>query len=266
MSIGFLIGPWLVRWHSFFIVFGIALAGLLSALEAKRRGHDPEIIYYLLMPVLIGGIIGARLWHILTPPLSAVQLGLTTQFYFSNPFDSFAFWLGGFGIPGVIIGGALRLYLFARSNDLPFWSLADLLAPGLALAQGVGRLGDFFNQEIYGLPTKVPWAIFIDSTHRLAGYENVEFYHPLFAYEMIFSFINLGLLLWLARKTSPQIPEGGLFLVYLAAYSLARFLLEFLRLDPSLVAGINVNQLFFGALFLAANGLLVLKWRGLRNL
>ena len=259
MSEGIQLGPILLRWHSFFIVFGIAVGALLSAYETKRRGHDPEIIYYLFLPLLIWGTIGARLWHVLTPPLSAVQLGLTTKFYFSNPFDMIAFWVGGFGIPGAVLGGTLGLLLFSRSNQLPFWHLTDLLAPGLLLAQIIGRFGDFFNQEIYGPPSNLPWAIFIDSTHRLNGYENIDVYHPLFAYEMILNVFGLILLLWLSHSRTHKLPSGGLFLVYIMFYSLIRFLLEFLRLDPAIVGGVNANQVFFVVTFLISGILLYLK-------
>lgn len=261
MSEGFLFGPFLVRWHSFLIVFGIAIGALLSAYETKRRGHDPEIIYYLFLPLLIWGTIGARLWHILTPTLSAVELGLTTRYYFSNPFDILAFWVGGFGIPGAVLGGTLALFLFARSNQLPFWALTDLLAPGVLLAQIIGRLGDFFNQEVYGLPTNLPWAIFIDLKHRLSGYESIEFYHPLFAYEMILNLIGLFLILWIARKLSDKLPSGGLFLIYMIFYSSVRVLLEFLRLDRSFAGEININQVFFGVLLLSSSIVLFIKTR-----
>ena len=259
MGEGFLIGPWLMRWNGFLLVFGIAAGALLAAYQTKRRGHDPEIIYYLFLPLLIWGTIGARLWHIFTPPLSSVQLGLTTKYYLTHVLDVLSVWTGGFGIPGALIAGILVLYFFSRTNEIPFGLLADLLAPGLALAQAIGRIGNYFNQELYGLPTAMPWGIFIDPASRLRGYEDMHFYHPLFAYESALSFANLFLLLWLARKFSDRLKAGDLFLVYLAVYSLARFSLEFLRLDVALVSGWNINQLFFALLFLCAGG--GLFWR-----
>ncbi|MFN8383049.1 MAG: prolipoprotein diacylglyceryl transferase [Anaerolineales bacterium] len=259
MSEGFQIGPWLMRWNGFLLVLGIAAGALLIAYQARRREYDPEIIYYLFLPMVIWGTIGARLWHIFTPPLSSVQLGLTTKYYLTHPLDALALWTGGFGIPGAIIGCGLVLFLFSRRNEIPFWNLADLFAPGLALAQVIGRIGNYFNQELYGLPTEIPWAIFVDPANRLRGYENVSFYHPLFAYESAFSLVNLFLLLWLARKFSERLKAGDLFLVYLLVYSVIRFSLEFLRLDVALVNGWNVNQLFFGILFICTGG--VLLWR-----
>ena len=231
------------------MALGIACGALLSAYQAKKYHHDPEIIYYLFLPLTIWGLICARLWHILTPPLSSVQLGLTTQHYLSHPIDALALWIGGFGLPGAILGGVLALYIFCRKYEQPFWQLADILAPGLVLAQIIGRLSNYFNQELYGLPTNLTWAIFIEPAYRLTGYEAVEFYHPLFAYEMILNFANLILLLWLVYKFSDKLKGGDIFLVYLAFYSFIRFLLEFLRLDVAIINGININQVFFALLF-----------------
>lgn len=266
MSEGFQIGPLLMRWNGFLLVLGIVAGTLLTAYQAKRRGYDPEIIYYLFLPMMIWGTIGARLWHIFTPPLSSVQLGLTAKYYLTHALDALALWTGGFGIPGAIVAGIIVLFFFSRQNKFPFWALADLLAPGLALAQAIGRIGNYFNQELYGLPTDMPWAIFIDPASRLSGYEDAHFYHPLFAYESALSFVNLFLLLWLARKFSDRLKTGELFLAYLAVYSIVRFSLEFLRLDVALVNGWNVNQIFFAVLFLCAGGELFWRHRFAREL
>lgn len=266
MTEGFLIGPWLMRWHAFLLVLGLIAGALLAAFETKRRGHDPEVIYYFFLPLVVWGTVGARLWHILTPPLSSVQLGLTTMYYLSHPLDALAFWVGGFGIPGAIVGGSLALLVFARRQGLPFWDLADLLAPGLALAQAIGRLGNYFNQELYGVPSRLPWAIFIQPANRLIGYESIEFYHPLFAYEMILNLANMVLLLRLARKFKGRLKPGDLFLAYLAIYSIIRFALEFLRLDTALVSGININQVFFAFLFVCAGIGLYLRHQAARKL
>lgn len=266
MAEGFLIGPWLMRWHAFLLVLGLMAGALLAACETKRRGHDSEVIYYLFLPLMVWGTVGARLWHILTPPLSSVQLGLTTMYYLSHPLDALAFWVGGFGIPGAIVGGSLALSVFARRQGLLFWDLADQLAPGLALAQTIGRLGNYFNQELYGLPSRLPWAIFIQPANRLIGYKSIEFYHPLFAYEMILNLANMVLLLWLARQFAGRLKPGDLFLAYLAVYSVIRISLEFLRLDTALVSGINVNQLFFAFLFVCAGIGLYLRHQTARKL
>ena len=202
----FSFGLFSVRVNAILLILGIASGALLAAREAKRRSMDPETIYYLFLPLVIWGTIGARVWHILTPPLSSVQLGLTTEYYLTHFLDVLAFWLGGYGIPGAWIGGSIALFFFARRSELSFWELTDILAPGLALAQAIGRLGNYFNQELYGLPTTLPWKIYIEPVYRLAGFETMDFYHPLFAYEAILNFANLIFLFWIARRF-PSTPK-----------------------------------------------------------
>jgi phosphatidylglycerol:prolipoprotein diacylglycerol transferase len=266
MTEGLSLGPLLLRWNGILIALGIAAGALLSAREAQRKNYDPEVIYYLFLPLTMWGLLGARLWHILTPPLSSIELGLTTQYYLSHLTDLAAFWVGGFGIPGAWIGGALALYYFARKNEFSFLELADILAPGLALAQAIGRLGNYFNQELYGYPTNLPWKIFIDPNHRLSGFEKVNFYHPLFAYEALWNFANMIFLLWFARRFDGMLKAGDVFLAYLGFYSLGRFLLEFLRLDISVANGININQVFFAIVFICSGIGLYLRHRPVRNL
>jgi phosphatidylglycerol:prolipoprotein diacylglycerol transferase len=261
MTEGLSLGPLLIRWNGLLIALGIAVGALIAAREAIKHNYDPEIIYSLFLPLTMWGMLGARFWHILTPPLSSVELGLTTQYYFSHLTDFVAFWIGGFGIPGAWIGGSLALYYFARQNEFPFLELADILAPGLALAQAIGRLGNYFNQELYGLPTNLPWKIFIDPGFRLSGFETVNFYHPLFAYEALLSFANMFFLLWLTCRFIGTLKMGDLFLSYLGVYSLIRFLLEFLRLDVSLVSGFNINQAFFAIMFICVGIGMVLRHR-----
>ncbi len=234
------------------IILGIAAGLLLAARGAKRLNYDVGIVSDLFLPLIIWGTIGARLWHILTPPLSSVQLGLTTQYYLSHPLDMLSLSIGGFGIPGALIGGVVALYFFARVNEYNFWELADLLAPSLALAQAIGRMGNYFNQELYGLPSNLPWKIFIEPAYRLVGFETVEAYHPLFAYEVILNFANMVFLLWLARRFMNTLKAGDVFLAYLGFYSVIRLLLEFVRLDVALINGININQVFFAVILVCA--------------
>jgi phosphatidylglycerol---prolipoprotein diacylglyceryl transferase len=263
---GLSFGPLLIRWNGLVLALGIAAGALLAAREAKLRDYDPQIIYDLFLPLTIWGLICARLWHILTPPLSSVQLGLTTHYYLSHPLDVIAVWVGGVGIPGAWIGGSIALLFFAHKNEISYWELADILTPGLALAHAIGRLGNFFNQELYGLPTNLPWKLFIEPAYRLVGFESVNYYHPLFAYESILSFVYVIFLLWLSRRFYGIMRTGDLFLVYIGISSLTRYLLEFLRLDVALVYGVNVNQLFFAIVFVSAGISLYLRHRPVQKL
>lgn len=251
MAEGLSLGPLLFRWSGILIALGIGFGYILAIREAKYHNLDGDIIHDAALPMIFWGTLGARLWHILTPPLSSVELGLTTRYYFSHPLDVLAMWVGGFGIPGALLGGIFALLMFTRKHGLPFWKLADLFAPGLALAQAIGRMGNYFSQELYGLPTNLPWKIFIEPSHRLVGYESIEYFHPLFAYEATLNFLNMLLLLWLSRRFS-SIKAGDLFITYIGFYSFIRFFLEFLRLDAALVGGINANQIFFAAAFVIA--------------
>ena len=159
MPEGFPIGPLFIRFYGIILMLGAVAGAWLATREAKRRGHKQEIVWDLLTYLLIGGILGARLWHILTPPPSS---GITASWYLTHPLDALAIWKGGLGIPGAIIGGVIVLFFYARNHKLNFAEWTDIAAPGLALGQAIGRWGNFFNQELYGAPTNLPWKIFID--------------------------------------------------------------------------------------------------------
>lgn len=260
---GFQLGPLTVRYYGIILMLGAVAGAWLAGREARRRGENGDLVWDGLVWVLVGGIIGARIWHILTPPESMVALGYTTRYYLTHPLDALAIWQGGLGIPGAVIGGLLALFWFTRRNRLNFALWADIAAPALALGQAIGRWGNYFNQELYGAPTNLPWAIFIDPQHRLPGYQEVARYHPLFLYESLWNFANVGLLLWLGRRYQHRLRPGDLFLVYLVVYPLGRFLLEFLRLDPSQVAGINANQTVM--LVVAVLSVAALAWKHRRR-
>lgn len=228
-----------VRWYGIILMLGAVAGAWLATREAKRRGYPAEIVWDLLTYLLVGGIVGARIWHILTPPPSS---GVTASWYLTHPLDALAIWKGGLGIPGAVIGGAIVLYFYSRRRNLSFAEWADIAAPALALGQAIGRWGNYFNQELYGAPTDLPWKIYIDPAHRLANYFDVEYYHPLFLYEALLNLANMFLLLWTSRRYADWLKNGDLFLCYLIAYPIIRFFLDFLRLDASLVGGININQ------------------------
>lgn len=262
MPQGFQIGPFFIHFYGILIMLGALGAAFMSEREAKRRGMNPDYVWDMLPWLLVAGIIGARIWHILTPPPSMVAQGMTTYWYLTHPLDMLQIWKGGLGIPGAVIGGAIALYVYARRKQIsvPMWM--DIIAPGLALAQAVGRWGNYVNQELYGAPTNLPWAIPIDPAHRVSGFENFATYHPLFLYESLWNLANMGFLLWAGRKYANRLKPGDLFLMYLVAYPVGRFLLEFLRLDAAQVAGINFNQTVMGVVALAAAAALMFRHRG----
>jgi phosphatidylglycerol:prolipoprotein diacylglycerol transferase len=259
MPEGFYIGKLFIHFYGVIIMFGAVLAAWLATVEAKRRGHNPEVVWDVMPWLLIAGIIGARIWHILTPPASMVAMGITTQYYLTHPLDAINIRAGGLGIPGAVMGGALALWLYTRKKKLSFASWVDIIAPGLALAQAVGRWGNFINQELYGAPTDLPWAIFIEPSRRLIEYMDVAYYHPMFFYESLWNLMNMAVLLILGRKLKEKLFRGDIFLIYLVIYPIGRFLLEFIRLDPSNVGGINANQTTMAIIAISSLIILVLK-------
>jgi phosphatidylglycerol:prolipoprotein diacylglycerol transferase len=256
---GINLGLFTITYYGIILMLGAVAAAFLAEREARRRGLQSDAVWDALIWVLIGGIVGARLWHVFTPPPSMIEQGITTAYYLTHPLDLINTRLGGVGIPGAIIGGALALYLFTRRRKMNFGTWADVAAPALALGQAIGRWGNFVNQEVYGAPTNLPWAITIDQNHRLAEYADISRYHPLFLYESLWNLGNIGLLLWLSRRYARRLKPGDVFLAYLVIYPVGRFLLEFLRLDSAQVGGLNINQAVSLVVALAAGFLLY--WR-----
>jgi len=249
---GFWLGPIFIYYYGILIMSGAVAATFLAARLAKRNGEDPETIWDMLPWLLIGGIVGARLWHIFTPPASMVEQGITTMYYLTHPLDAINIRNGGLGIPGAVMGGVLALWLYCRKKKLKMLVWMDLVAPGLALAQAIGRWGNFLNQEVYGAPTSLPWAITIDAAHRVPGYEAYSTYHPLFLYEFLWNLFVMGVLLYIGIQYKDRLKKGDIFRVYMFMYPFARFFLEYLRLDPSPVGNININQTLMAVLMVAS--------------
>ncbi len=254
---GFTIFGIKIYFYALIIIAGALLGALLASREARRRGIDGEIIWDILPWVLIAGIIGARIWHVLTPDSTLLVDGKNP--YFIRPIEILNIRNGGLGIPGGVMAGVLALWIYCRKKKMNFLLLLDILAPGLALGQAIGRWGNFFNQEVYGLPSNLPWAIKIDEAHRLPQYADVERYHPTFLYEFIWNILNMLVLLWIARKFAGKLKNGDVFLVYLIIYPVGRFLLEFIRIVNSPIAGINSNQLVMAIIAVAASITLVVR-------
>jgi phosphatidylglycerol:prolipoprotein diacylglycerol transferase len=196
---------------------------------------------------------------VFTPSASNAAMGLTTKYYLTHPLQILMIWNGGLGIPGAVIGGALALLIYCRATKQKFLEWADIIAPGLLIGQAVGRWGNFINQELYGSPSNLPWAITISPAYRLPGFETVSKYHPLFLYESLLNLVAAGILLLIGRKYKEKLYKGDIFLLYLVLYPTIRFGLEFLRLDPSPVAGFNINQTIMGIVALVSAALLIVR-------
>jgi phosphatidylglycerol:prolipoprotein diacylglycerol transferase len=257
---GILIGTtYLVRFYGVIIMVGVIMAAYIAYRRAKQYGQDPEQVLNMLTWVLIAGVLGARIWHILTPPPSMVAIGFDTRYYLTPPLAALDIRKGGLGIVGAVIGGLNALILFTRKNKLPLLTWTDIIAPGLALAQAIGRWGNFVNQELYGPPTSLPWGIYIEPRMRPPQFADQAYYHPTFLYESIWNIGSAIFLIWLSRKYARRLKPGDIFAVYLINYSVIRILLEFIRLDSSTVAGLNANQVFMVVVGIGA--IIWLLWR-----
>lgn len=257
-SFGIHLGPLYFRFYGLIIMAGAVAGAYLARWKLKKDGEEPDLIWDALMWALILGIIGARIWHIFTPSRYS---GITTAYYLAHPMAMLATWNGGLGIPGGILGGILGLYIFARRRNLRLSMLLDAAAPGTALAQAIGRWGNFVNQELYGPPTDLPWGITIQPEFRVPEYAAYETFHPLFLYESIWNLLAMALMIWVWRRFGNRLKGGDIFLLYLVAYPLGRFLLEFIRLDFAPVFGVNFNQLVMLIVALVSGAVLFLRHR-----
>lgn len=252
-----------IYFYGIIIMSGVVMAAYLSYRRASKYGQDPERVWDMVTWVVIAGILGARLWHILTPSPSLVAQGIDTWYYLTHPIAALDIRSGGLGIVGGVAGGALGAFIYLRRNGLSFATWVDIIAPGLILAQGIGRWGNFVNQELYGAPTTLPWGLYIDEAHRLPAYMDQAYYHPTFLYESILNLIGMALIIWLGNRFFDKLKPGDLFLVYLIYYPVVRIFMEMLRLDSSTVGGLNANQV--PMIFVAAVAGLFLAYRHLRK-
>jgi phosphatidylglycerol:prolipoprotein diacylglycerol transferase len=259
-----------IRYYGIIIVFAMLVAAFVASRLAKRDNQDPDHIWGALTWAIIPAIIGARLWAVLFPSASAVAAGQTTQWYLENFFDpangAIAIWSGGLSVFGAVIGGAIGGFFYVRRNKLNIWQYLDYAGIVLPLGQAIGRLANYVNQELYGVPTTLPWGITISSQHRVEPFRSLVDYpletrfHPLFLYEALW---NLGLffvLLWLFRRKRNSLRYGDFFLIYVMAYSFVRFFLEFIRADVPTVAGINTSQGFTLLAFVVAGVIFLYRW------
>lgn len=258
---GIHIGFLYFRFYGMIIMAGAIIAALLARRLMKETGKDPELVWDALIWILVLGAIGARLYHVFTPSKSMIEAGFSTNYYLTHPLEILMTWQGGLGWPGALLGGFLGLFIFTRRKKLSLGELADIGAPGVALAHAIGRWGNFINQELYGPPTDLPWGIYIRPENRMQEYRQYERFHPLFLYESLWNLANAVVLLWLWRKHRERLKDGDIFVIYLMNYSFGRFLLEFIRLDFVPLLGINFNQMVFLAIVIGGGVLLLLRHR-----
>lgn len=228
------LGPLPVRAYALCILVGIFVAVYITDRRWRARGGGPGQIGDVALWAVPAGIVGARLYHVMTD--------WTT--YFGADGAGFVaalrIWQGGLGIWGAVTGGALGAWYACRRYGLLLPPLGDALAPGLAVAQAIGRWGNWFNQELFGRPTTLPWGLQIDPANRPAGYEQYATFHPTFLYESLWCLVVAVAVWWLDRRF--RMGHGRVFAAYVALYSLGRLCWELLRIDDAtLILGIRVN-------------------------
>ena len=210
----------------------------------RARGGSSESLELVVTVAVPLGIIGARLYHVATD----------SHLYFGpgrNPVDALKIWQGGLGVWGAIAFGVLGAWLVARRRQIRFPALLDAMAPGILVAQAIGRLGNWFNQELFGRPTTLPWALEIAPQYRPAGFEQFGTFHPTFLYEMLWNLAAAGVLVWLDRRF--RLGHGKVFALYVMLYTAGRFWIEALRIDTvTEIAGFRLNNYTSLILFLAA--------------
>ncbi len=252
------LGPLYVRFYALILGLGIFAATWFTARRAPKYGYTADDVWDALTWVFLPGIVGARLYHVLTPTPAS---GITVEYYLQNPLQILALWNGGLGIYGAVLGGALGLWLYTRRRQFSFLRMLDLAAPALLLAQAIGRWGNFVNQELYGAPSTLPWAIYIAPQNRLPGYEAFSAFHPLFLYESIWNLLACGLLLLIERRFRAALRAGDLILLYTILYSAARFLLDFVRLDSNGIGPLTTAQWLALALCVVSGLVLAVRHR-----
>jgi phosphatidylglycerol:prolipoprotein diacylglycerol transferase len=254
--IAFTLGPVPVYWYGIGYALGLAVAYLVMVRLAQRAGEDPELLGNGMIVVAIAALIGGRAYHVIDQ---------WSNLYASDPIKVFLPPYSGLGVYGGIVTGTIAAYLYARRVHAPFLRWADIVAPGLFVMQGIARWGNFFNQELYGPPTTLPWGIPIDCTHRLQDlypctlYPPDTLFQPLFLYESIAGILGAVVLIVLGFRLRRRLRPGDLLLVFFIWYGLVRFVLETLRHDNWTFFSIPVAQIVSVLIVLPAVVLLI--WR-----
>lgn len=237
-----------IRYYGLFIVLGAVLAILVALDLAKKRRLKNDDVIDLALWLILFGIIGARFYEVLI---------LEPNYFFSNPQEIFKIWRGGLAIHGAIIFGLLTIFVWCYYKKQKFWHWVDLVAVVLPLGQALGRFGNYFNQEVFGKPTDLPWGIPIELSNRPDGWQQYQYFHPTFLYESVANFL-LFFILWRLYKKQ-KLNAGQYGACYLFGYGLIRFFLEFIRLESTAMIGdYRWPQIF--SIFLMIIGLIIFSY------
>jgi len=262
------LGPFSLRWYGLLIAISVLLGLNLSGELARKKGLQKSLINDLLPFLVLASIVGARTYYVAFEWRSYAGKNFWSSINVLNlniPIPSaIEIWGGGIAIHGALIMGTLSVILFCRLRKESFWDVIDVLVPSVALGQAIGRWGNFFNNEAFGVPTNLPWRLFIPYEFRPEIFSSQDYFHPTFLYESLWNFFVFGILIFLFKKSNInefRLPPGTLSCVYLISYSLGRAWIEALRIDPLCLGGfppfceggIRIAQLI--SLFLMSAGL-----------
>ena len=226
------LGPLELHAYGLMLAIGVLVAAKIADVRWRRTGHDPKVIAEIAVPVVVGGVIGARIYHLFTG-YKWSEGGIT---------GAFEIWKGGLSIWGAVAGGLIAVLIISRRRKLDTLALLDAIAPGVVVAQAIGRWGNYFNQELFGRPSKLPWALEIDLAHRPSQYLHYATFQPTFLYESLWClgvfFTIIGL------EHTRGLRKGQAFALYVAMYTFGRIFFEWMRSDPaSKIFGIRFNLL-----------------------
>ncbi len=221
--IAFSLGQFNFYWYGIILATAIIVGLLLTINLARYKKIDFDLIFDLATWLVISGLVGARLYDVL----------LEYKFYLNQPLDIIKIWQGGLAIHGALLGGTIVLIIFSRVKRLNLLTLVSIILPGVALGQSIGRFGNWFNQELFGLPTTLPWGIPVALFNRPLGYENYLYFHPTFLYEAL-GMLLVAIVLYVLVKNN-KLKAWSVLGSYLLAYGLIRFSLEFIKIDNTLM-------------------------------
>ena len=257
--IAFSVGPVVVHWYGIAYALGLAAAYLVITHEARWRGLDAGLVANGMIVVAIAALIGGRLYHVIDQ----------WQLYKDDLTKIVLPPYSGLGVYGGIISGTIAAYLYIRWKGQPFLSWADAVAPGLFAMQAVARWGNFFNQELYGSPTNLPWGIAIQCQYRTQGYPCPpgsdptatlgQYFQPMFLYESISGLLGMLFLIWLARRFADRLRPGDLLLVFFTWYGTVRFMVESLKADNWTFFGVPTAQIIAAITVLGATIILIVR-------
>ncbi len=256
------LGPVPVYWYGVCYALGLALSYWVIAREARRRGLDARLVDNGIIIVGVAALVGGRLYHVIDQ----------WHLYQDDPLKVILPPYTGLGVYGGIVTGTIAGWYLTRRWHQSFWRWADVVAPGLFVMQAIGRWGNFFNQELYGPPTTLPWGIAIDCAHRVGDHGLVQWpcdqypvattgFHPLFLYESLSGVLGVIALLWIARRWGSRMRPGDLFLLFVIWYAIVRFALETFRMGNWTFFGIPTAMVVSAAAVVVALAVLALRHR-----